>query len=201
MHPVIKFADPDEGYQLDPRRRDAGIPGLSRPEDPDIFELAYAYGACLVIQAALFRTIGLLDERFFLQLEETDFWMRARRAGVRSLCDTRVQITHIESKSFGGRMTPMKAYYICRNTLLLTEKSRFSLAGYHAALKSIFWVFAKQGKRGRTIAVVLALLDLRSPDRYARAVRAGVRDYLLRRFGAIGTATLTAITGGPKPAE
>jgi GT2 family glycosyltransferase len=71
VHPAIDFADPAEGAQLDPRQTGNHCGGpLS--EDPDVFELDHAYGACLMIPAEVFRRVGRFDERFFLQLSHPD---------------------------------------------------------------------------------------------------------------------------------
>ena len=96
MHPAIDYADPQEGPQLDPSRN---IPvGKSVPleQEEAMYELHFAYGACLMIPVEVFHRIGAFDERFFLQLEETDFWLRARKVGIRSFCTVRARITHAE---------------------------------------------------------------------------------------------------------
>jgi GT2 family glycosyltransferase len=195
LHPAIDFADRSEGAQIDPRK--TGGPGVRPlPEDADVYEVGYAYGACLMIPADVFHRVGRFDERFFLQMEETDFWLRARKLGVRSLCDTGTRIVHAESRGFGARMTPMKTYYIVRNTLLLTEKHNRAPAGMARALLSL-WRLAVQlagqeGRGGSTASVILWSL---SRATHMRAARAAVRDYVMRRFGRISVAARRAIGG------
>jgi GT2 family glycosyltransferase len=194
MHPAIDFADPAEGAQLDPSRSVASSTFRPLERDPDIFELDFAYGACLMVPATVFRRIGMFDERLFLQLEETDFWLRGRRHGIRSLCATNARIVHAESRSFGGRITPMKTYYIVRNTLLLTEKHHRSPAGVLRALRSLYWSISKaaqQASDGGFAGSPLAWPVSRNP--FIVAARAGLKDYLLRRFGRISAASLRAI--------
>ncbi len=194
LHPAIDFAEPSEGAQLDPRQ---SIPRAFKrlAQENEVFELDFAYGACLMIPADLFRAIGMFDERFFLQLEETDFYWRARQSGVRSLCMTSARITHAESRSFGGRKTPMKTYYFVRNTLLLTEKHHRSPPGVLRALLSLYWSLsriAQQDEAQKPDRAFLSWFVSRSP--FPAAARAGLRDYLLRRFGRIDGASLRAIT-------
>ncbi len=184
LHPSIDFANPAEGAQLDPPHWPDSVPIAGHD---GIFELTFAYGACLMVPADLFRQIGLFDERFFLQLEETDFFLRAQRVGLRSLCLPAVRILHAESRSFDGRKTPVKTYYIVRNSLLLAEKHDRSPAGYGRTLRRILWSMAwtnatENSATGSTAAVAAWLL---SRDPFAVYARRGIRDYLFRRFGRL----------------
>lgn len=186
LHPAIDYADLAEGAQLDP---EAGIaPGKFHPADESstVFDLEFAYGACLMIPMDVFKRIGVFDERFFLQLEETDFWLRARAIGIRSLCTTTARIFHAESKSFGGRNTPGKLYYTIRNSLLLWEKHDFTISGLFRTLRSAYWTIHNliQRRSGHAGPVPLPLW-LFSKNLYLVAARAGALDYLLRRFGRI----------------
>jgi len=194
MHPAIDYTDTSEGSQLDPSRS----PETARrtPFGAGIYELDYAYGACLMVPADLFRQIGTFDERFFLQLEETDFYLRAQRVGVRSLCATGVRILHSESRSFGGRRTPVKTYYIARNSLLLMEKHDRSLAAARRSLRRLYWSISRvaaQAEPGDAEVPLVAWGSSRNP--FIAAARAGIRDYLLRRFGPIPESTMKALAG------
>jgi GT2 family glycosyltransferase len=177
MHPAIDYADPAEGVQLDPSALPNAPEFLCQvPDNAKVFTLDYAYGACLLIPMAVFDRIGTFDERFFLQLEETDFYHRALNAGIPSLCLPSVRIVHAESRSFGDRDTPEKTYYITRNRLLLAEKSRPRWRAYRAAMRLILWR-ADERANGSVLRWIL------SGQPQARAMRQGFRDYCLRRFG------------------
>lgn len=173
LHPAIDYGDQAEGIQLDP----AQIPS-NRPcaDHPSLYPLDFAYGACLMVPLSVFDTIGLFDERFFLQLEETDLFLRAKKIGIPSFCLSSARIIHFESRSFGARMTPRKLYYIARNKPLLWEKHDRSLAGLVQVLRQIYWQAAKES--------ATPLRWLFSRQNGARAMRAGIADYCRRRFGA-----------------
>ncbi|MDE8347122.1 MAG: glycosyltransferase [Acidocella sp.] len=173
LHPAIDFGDPTEGIQLDPAQDPANHP---HPDHPNLYPVDYAYGACLMIPLTIFDSIGVFDERFFLQLEETDFFLRAKTHAIPSLCLNAARIIHFESRSFGARMTPKKLYYIARNKLLLWEKHDRSLRGLSQVLRQLYWQAAKQS------ATPLRWLISQQPG--ARAMRAGLIDYSLRRFGS-----------------
>lgn len=180
MHPAIDFADPAEGTQLDPTRDPAARPV---PGTEGVWRLAQPYGACLLVPMAVFDRIGLFDERFFLQLEETDFGERAGRAGIPALCLPAVRILHTESASFGGRATVAKSYYIARNQMLLAAKRPPRLARFYRAARSLYWwaaMVVAPGKVGSRLGMARWLL---SRDPHARAMRRGLGDFLRRRFG------------------
>lgn len=182
LHPVIHEFDEPSRPQLAPQPGPATPPRLA---ERDVVEMDWAYGACLLVPAALVRRVGLLDERFFLQLEEHDYYLRAAAAGLRSYCARRARILHKESASFGGRMTPGKTYYQVRNTLLLTEKHAAGPGAVAKTLRQLVWTLRNQARAVRPAAASrLGFLRwLCSGDAVAGAARQGVRDYLARRFG------------------
>lgn len=185
LHPAIDFTDPAEGTQLDASLAPGAKPvaGFST-----LYPMNYAYGACLLVAVAVFDRIGVFDERFFLQLEETDFHQRAVRTGIRAVCEVSVRISHAESRSFGGRVTPDKMYYIARNSLLLASKNLRNPRLGSDLIRQLYWsVVAQATKRGnsgeRGGCAGGALRWLLSDDEHARAARDGVRDFMFRRFG------------------
>lgn len=79
------------------------LTGLLRPRDrrkcshQSLVErdpVDWATGGCLLVSRECFRTLGGLDERFFLYYEDVDFCRRARSAGWQVLYDPRAAVTH-----------------------------------------------------------------------------------------------------------
>lgn len=172
MHPAIDYADPYEGPQLDPAQDNL----RSKISDhAGLYELDFAYGACLMVPMTVFENIGLFDERLFLQLEETDLFIRARKKEIPSYCLNTVRIIHFESRSFGGRITPRKLYYIMRNRLILWEKHDRTISGLLLLFQKVYWRAA--------IESATPLRWLISRKNGARAIRAGIVDYCRRKFG------------------
>ncbi len=56
--------------------------------------------ACALIKTEVFRKVGLLDERYFMYLEDVDYCLAAKRAGFKILLDSRVVVDHLTSSSF-----------------------------------------------------------------------------------------------------
>lgn len=183
LHPTIYYWDEPEVAQLRPGNNDSHTAFVPIAGSDGLFRMNYAYGACLAVHRTIFERVGLFDERFFLQLEETDFHQRAERAGFEPICTTKVKMFHKESRAFGGTRAAIKIYYTSRNTLLLIEKEpewRSKLG----RLKRYYWtltgISVETQPKERRHGFVRWMLS-RAPA--ARAVRAGMTDYLLRRFG------------------
>jgi GT2 family glycosyltransferase len=179
--PAVRFYDRPDNWQLRP---DPASPGPS----PDLVALNFAFGVCLLLPAGLLREIGLLDERFFLQLEETDYHLRAAAAGYGSFCALHARITHKESASFGGRVTEGKTYYEVRNTLLLARKHAATPRGFLRAGRNLLWsLHRKAAMSDPRVGGWLGFLRwLASQQPLARAARQGLGDFLRGRFGARG---------------
>lgn len=190
LHPTIYAYDDGARAQLDPSATAVRQPGTPC----GVVEMNYAYGACLMIHNSIFRRVGLLDERFFLQLEETDFFARAQKAGFRSFCCLDARIRHKISRSFGAERTPLKTYYITRNSLLLAEKHNRTWRGFFLASRQIYWSLSGRiGEIGIHVPFPTFLRWLVSRDPFAAAARLGIKDYVLRRFGRIGQGSESAL--------
>jgi GT2 family glycosyltransferase len=85
-----------------------------------ISEIDYLMGACLLISIDLIKKIGLMDKKFFLLHEETDFCIRAKKAGFELLLNPKAVIYHKEGIS--GNPSSIKYYYMYRNRLLIIRK-------------------------------------------------------------------------------
>ena len=117
--------------------------GHFRPvEDFPVEEEVLFPSAC----AALYRRdmldeVGLFDEEFFLYCEDTDLGLRARRRGWRCLYVPDAVVEHHYSHS-AGSASPMKAYYVERNRLMVLFKNfppRMAAAAPFAALARYLW--------------------------------------------------------------
>jgi GT2 family glycosyltransferase len=128
-------------------------------------------GCCVTASRAVWLKVGMFDERYFLNFEDSEWSIRAARLGVelRVACD--VRIAHSVSASFSGAAGTLGTYYYARNGLLFnrtaggTFRSRLRFLRRHvlAGIRS-----QRARDRVRTGIVVLW----------------GVGAYALRRFGS-----------------
>lgn len=160
-------------------------------------EVDYITGCALFVGADTFKEVGLLDERFFLSYEETDWCYRARASGHKCIVVPDAKLWHKISSSFGGADTPLFNYFMVRNKLLwaknhLSRSARISLhkdnirtlrrivlppfilakTGFPIE-KNLLWSFTTWLKTVR--------MSLANPMNQAKLM--ALRDYYLGRFG------------------
>lgn len=85
----------------------------------DVF---WATGAALALRRSALDSVGLLDERFEMHMEEIDLCWRLQRAGYRVRVEPTSTVYHIGGASL-PKGAPRKTYYNFRNSLLLLYKN------------------------------------------------------------------------------
>ena len=68
-------------------------------------------GACMMFQKKMIKNIGLFDERFFLYFEDTDFCLRAIKAGYKVVYYPEAQIVHHKGASSKKNIADAKNYF------------------------------------------------------------------------------------------
>lgn len=79
-------------------------------------------GAALLVRAAVFEEVGLLDNDFFIYYEETEFCSRARAAGWEVMYVPVEGIYHKETTDHS--FSPFGEYYLIRNRWLYQRKTK-----------------------------------------------------------------------------
>jgi GT2 family glycosyltransferase len=129
--------------------------GFERPRAVSMASLC-----CLLVPAAVFGDVGLMDERFFMYYEDFDFVARARAAGYRLRLNPAAVIHHRKAASSGGVESPFKVYYASRNRLYLMRKHssrlRFGLfLAYFLATRVGYLVSYLAKGQGRQLRAML----------------------------------------------
>ena len=168
-----------------------GAGELDRGQFDNLTETEWVIGCAMFIRPEVFRAIGPLEPKFFLNNEEIDFCSRAKRAGFSCVYVSEARLWHKISASFGGEDSPLKEYFSARNRLLWAERNaglglRFCI--YFSSARSLIRRFVRplMGKtmhspftmKGWWWSVRAAFFDPRN-----RAAFLGFRDFWLRRFG------------------
>jgi GT2 family glycosyltransferase len=84
----------------------------------------YVSGCAMLVRADVFRRNGLIDERFFIYYEETDFCCREAAAGGRMEVVEKAVLYH-KVGAYGGSeagVTPFRVYHMYRSGLLFWRK-------------------------------------------------------------------------------
>ena len=174
--PVLVFAaEPDRiwyaGADFDPRR---GYQGRHRTTVDD-GETERICGAAVLIPRETIEAIGAFDEALFAYVEDADWSLRARGAGLQLRVVPDARVRHKVSASTGGEGSPDALYYSVRNLLTVCER--------HAPLGLLgTW------RRRLTALAAFTMQALLGGRRRAglRAVRDGWRDFRRRRYGPRG---------------
>ena len=141
------------------------IPGEQRPQEVEIADTC-----CLLVPRAVFDVIGVMDDAYFMYYDDTDFVVRARRAGFRCVLNPAARLRHFERGAAGSVDTsPVSVYYSTRNRPYFMAKhatSRLQHLGFSAyflatrVATAAAW--ATSGKFRMAVWMYRALADYRA---------------------------------------
>jgi GT2 family glycosyltransferase len=112
-------------------------------------QIDFLTGCCLLIKIEVFKKIGLLDEKYFMYLEDVDFCQRAKKLNLKLAYIPTSKIWHVNSGSSksGGELHD---YFITRNRLLYGFKYaniRTKFALFRESIKQFFSTKSSQWKK------------------------------------------------------
>lgn len=136
-------------------------------------ETPRACGCSLMVTREFCEKAGLLDDEYFCYCEDTDWGMRARKAGFKVLYVPASKVWHKVAQSTGGLATSMSLYYFVRNSLRCVDRNAplpFPL------------------KQARYFSILLTnlmgLITMNVPKTLGlKRIYQGFRDYFKGRFG------------------
>ncbi|MDO8845975.1 glycosyltransferase family 2 protein [Methylicorpusculum sp.] len=150
----------------------------------------YACGAALFFRSEVAKSIGLLDARFFLVWEESDWCLRAKRVGYGCQQVPAAYVWHKVGVSFDGEDSPLREYFDFRNRLLWAEKNIPLNDFFRLIISSIFSLFPhfsiySSEKTPFLKSLAWAVVDFKTNwfNPNLRAKRRGIMDYFFRQFG------------------
>ena len=101
-------------------------------------ETDYVSGCCLLARRRVFEKVGLLDDKYFLYLEDADFCQRAKKAGFKVVYQPKAKLWHANagSSQVGGNLHD---YFFTRNRMLFgwhhaSWRAKFALTRESARL-------------------------------------------------------------------
>ncbi|MFM7845972.1 MAG: glycosyltransferase family 2 protein [Planctomycetota bacterium] len=126
-------------------------------QPPHVVETELVNGCAMWIQSTTLAHVGLIDERFFLIHEESEFCLRARRKGWRCGIVSEPLVWHKGSSAFARDSRPLQRYFDARNLGLLVRQHvgdpvlgagrwRIRLQYW----KHVYWMYAHERQAGRT---------------------------------------------------
>jgi len=177
--PVIRFMDDPEVVMTDGigfnRRGTNGVfyhipvPEVTA-ELPAVTEVDIVNGCCMMIRAEVFRRVGLIEDRFFLIHEESDFCLRVQQAGFKCGVLAEGLVWHKGSSAFKRTGKRWQRYYDTRNLGLLLSRHiarpstrRGGVISYAVYLRYAFHRYChecEEGHRDSADAVLEGLVDM-----------------------------------------
>jgi len=126
-------------YKLFPRNRFFGRERMTWWDRDDVREVEVVTGCFMLVQREAIENVGLMDERFFMYAEETDWCYRFKRAGWMNLFCPGASIVHLGGGSTRARADDMNIQL--RRSILQFMKKHRSALSYGAArlLTSLFY--------------------------------------------------------------
>lgn len=136
----------------------------------NVVDVDYVVGFFMLIKKEVLNNIGYFDDDFYLYGEDSEFGLRAWRAGY--LCAVCKSITIIHKGAVSTKEdSPLKHYYQTRNLYLLIKKTKlnhkYSFYFYTIFLKSIMrrilkilLIKSRYSKADRLLAVMLGVWHL-----------------------------------------
>ncbi len=162
------------GGEVSPLVRKVRHIGLDQKEEGQFdqeCQIGFATGCCLLLPGTVIDRAGVLDERFFLYYEDTEYCFRLQRMGIAIYYCPRAVVWHKVGASSKGADSPLCAYYIARNWLLC---NRLHLGARYPLFLLYYAV-------NRAACCMLWLL--RGRKALVLATCRGIADYRRKKFG------------------
>ncbi len=150
-----------------------GLDETDQGQHDTLREVDWVTGCALLIKSSVIRRIGLIDARYFIYFEESDWCSRAKRAGFKILYVPEARMWH-KIQPRHQALSPRHVYLMTRNHLLFLRNSGARLP------LILFVIITKYFKRVCAWSIHNQHKDKR-PLR--RAVLRGVFDFATGRFG------------------
>ena len=172
---VLVHSDPERvwqaGARVNPRRGWVeSMGGNSKIDDFEGIprEVDALVGCAVLLKTSAIRQVGLIDTDYFLYLEESDWFVRARKLGWRALLVPASKVLHKENALSVAAKAGYSSYYFARNRLYLVQKN------YPAYLPLALAWSVRYGLLNNVLRRRWSLL--------AMSVK-GIRDFLTRKVG------------------
>lgn len=128
---MLYYAEPDKiwygGGEINRWTGNAKHKYMNQSNNSEKDEIVtFATGCCMMIHVETLKTVGLLDESYFMYCEDTEFCIRLAQKGIKIKYIPLAKLWHKVSKSTGGSESSFSLYYITRNRLEYLKKYKES---------------------------------------------------------------------------
>lgn len=127
---IMYFDQPEKiwyaGGKIDPwlmRTPHFGILDVDRGQFDQQDTVDYAPTCFMMVDKKVFEDVGLMDEKYFVYYDDSDFVFRARQKGYNIRFVPQSLVLHKVSSSTGGGSSPFSIYYTNRNKIYFIRKN------------------------------------------------------------------------------
>lgn len=99
-----------------------GIDELDNGQYDESKYVEYTPTCCLLIHNSILKKVGIMDEKYFMYYDDTDFCARINSNGFKIWYESDAKLWHKVSSSSGGIESPISIYYGTRNRLYFVDK-------------------------------------------------------------------------------
>jgi GT2 family glycosyltransferase len=123
---------------------------LDRTQPSTATRVGYTPTCCVLVRRELFTEIGIMDERYFVYYDDTDFMLRAWKSGKRLYLLPHAKLWHKVS-SLSGRDSPFMRRHLTRNHALFNHKNVSSIGAWlvsalYCAYYPAMWLRGRMAK-------------------------------------------------------
>ncbi len=108
--------------------------------------VGYAPTCFMLLDSAVFKMVGQMDEQYFVYYDDTDFVWRMTMSGIRVRYVSNSVVLHKVSSSTGGGSSPFSVYYTNRNRIYFIRKN---LQGFQRAIALSYFLLTRVPQLGR----------------------------------------------------
>jgi len=95
-----------------------GVDEVDHGQYDKVEEAPFITGCSFVVRSNVIRKIGVLDDSYYLYLEDLDWSIRIQRAGYKTMYAPSSKLWHVNAGSSGRPGNPTHEYYMTRNRLV-----------------------------------------------------------------------------------
>lgn len=101
--------------------RHYGIDEVDHGQYDKVMSVDFITGCFIAVPRQVFKKIGMLDEPFFLYLEDSDFSLHAKARGIEVMYNPNLVLYHCNGSSTGAT-SPLVDYYMTRNRFFIGRR-------------------------------------------------------------------------------
>ena len=113
-------------------------------ERPEVHEVDWASGACLLVRRDALDAVGPLDESMFMYFEDVDWCLRLRKLGWRVLVQPEAVVTHIGGQSLRQNPEARQCYYRSLSTFYAKHYGCLT----RVLMEACLWLYRRTSPEG-----------------------------------------------------